>query len=61
MVDFDPTQENELQITCSDSSKKQFKFDHVFGPQDNQGISEKGTDFLLFFFDIYCFDFLIVK
>ncbi|XP_058077674.1 kinesin-like protein KIN-14S isoform X2 [Magnolia sinica] len=36
VLDFDPSQETELQITCSDSSKKQFKFDHVFGPQDNQ-------------------------
>ena len=37
IVDFDSSQENELQITCSDSSKKQFKFDHVFRPEDNQG------------------------
>ncbi|XP_057497304.1 kinesin-like protein KIN-14S [Actinidia eriantha] len=36
VVDFDSSQENELQITCSDSSKKQFKFDHVFRPEDNQ-------------------------
>ncbi|GFZ02956.1 P-loop containing nucleoside triphosphate hydrolases superfamily protein [Actinidia rufa] len=36
IVDFDSSQENELQITCSDSSKKQFKFDHVFRPEDNQ-------------------------
>ncbi|XXG83520.1 hypothetical protein AAC387_Pa10g1255 [Persea americana] len=36
LFDFDPSQETELQIICSDSSKKQFKFDHVFGPQDNQ-------------------------
>lgn len=27
----------ELQVICSDSSKKQFKFDHVFRPEDNQG------------------------
>ncbi|XP_057439394.1 kinesin-like protein KIN-14S [Lotus japonicus] len=26
----------ELQVICSDSSKKQFKFDHVFRPEDNQ-------------------------
>ncbi|KAJ4829326.1 hypothetical protein Tsubulata_015556 [Turnera subulata] len=27
---------NDLQIVTSDSSKKQFKFDHVFGPDDSQ-------------------------
>jgi kinesin family member C2/C3 len=32
VVDFDPLHETELQIICTDSSKKQFKFDHVFGP-----------------------------
>lgn len=37
VVDFDSSHENELQIICSDSSKKQFKFDHVFKPEDNQG------------------------
>lgn len=37
VVDFDSSQENELQIICSDSSRKQFKFDHVFRPEDNQG------------------------
>lgn len=36
VVEFDLSQENELQILCSDSSKKQFKFDHVFRPEDNQ-------------------------
>ncbi|KAK6139444.1 hypothetical protein DH2020_026798 [Rehmannia glutinosa] len=36
VVDFDSSQENELQITCSDSSRKLFKFDHVFKPEDNQ-------------------------
>lgn len=35
-VEFDPSHEKELQIISSDSSRKQFKFDHVFGPQDNQ-------------------------
>lgn len=38
VVEFDPSQENELQIVSSDSSKKQFKFDHVFKPEDSQGI-----------------------
>lgn len=37
VVDFDSSQENELQIICSDSSRKQFKFDHIFRPEDNQG------------------------
>ncbi|CAK9168033.1 unnamed protein product [Ilex paraguariensis] len=36
VIDFDSSQENELQITCSDSSRKQFKFDHIFRPEDNQ-------------------------
>uniref|UniRef100_F6HYZ5 Kinesin-like protein n=1 Tax=Vitis vinifera TaxID=29760 RepID=F6HYZ5_VITVI len=36
IVDFDSSQENELQIICSDSSKKQFKFDHVFRPESDQ-------------------------
>ncbi|CAL5342317.1 unnamed protein product [Camellia sinensis] len=37
IVDFDSSQENELQIIFSDSLRKQFKFDHVFRPNDNQG------------------------
>ncbi|KAL6514854.1 hypothetical protein OROGR_020433 [Orobanche gracilis] len=36
VVDFDSSLENELQIVCSDSSRKQFRFDHVFRPEDNQ-------------------------
>uniref|UniRef100_F6HYZ4 Kinesin-like protein n=1 Tax=Vitis vinifera TaxID=29760 RepID=F6HYZ4_VITVI len=36
IVDFDSSRENELQIICSDSSKKQFKFDHVFRPGSDQ-------------------------
>ncbi|KAJ6683008.1 KINESIN-RELATED [Salix koriyanagi] len=36
VVEFDSSQDNELQIISSDSSKKQFKFDHVFEPEDNQ-------------------------
>ncbi|PIN06600.1 Kinesin-like protein [Handroanthus impetiginosus] len=36
VVDFDLSQENELQITSSDSSRKLFKFDHVFKPEDSQ-------------------------
>ncbi|GFQ02950.1 kinesin-4 [Phtheirospermum japonicum] len=36
VVDFDSSHENELHIIGSDSSRKQFKFDHVFRPEDNQ-------------------------
>ncbi|KAF5740384.1 kinesin-like protein KIFC3 [Tripterygium wilfordii] len=36
VVEFDSSQDNELQIISSDSSKKQFKFDHVFKPDDDQ-------------------------
>ncbi|KAK4751261.1 hypothetical protein SAY87_004743 [Trapa incisa] len=36
VIEFDPSQDHELQVNCSDSSKKQFKFDHVFKPEDNQ-------------------------
>nr|GMC90571.1 kinesin-like protein KIN-14S [Ipomoea batatas] len=31
--------ENEIQIVSSDSSRKQFRFDHVFKPEDGQGKS----------------------
>ncbi|KAG6491829.1 hypothetical protein ZIOFF_046767 [Zingiber officinale] len=27
----------ELWVFCTDSSKRQFKFDYVFGPKDDQG------------------------
>lgn len=37
VVDFDSSQENELQIISSDSFRKPFKFDHVFRPEDSQG------------------------
>ncbi|KAG1371043.1 kinesin-like protein KIN-14J [Cocos nucifera] len=36
VVELDASQDTELQIICSDSSKKQFKFDHIFGPKDDQ-------------------------
>ncbi|XP_015570564.1 kinesin-like protein KIN-14S isoform X1 [Ricinus communis] len=36
VVEFDSSLENELHITSSDASRKQFKFDHVFKPEDNQ-------------------------
>ncbi|XP_022744735.1 kinesin-like protein KIN-14S isoform X2 [Durio zibethinus] len=38
IVEFDSNQDSELQIISSDSSKKQFKFDHVFGPEDGQEV-----------------------
>ncbi|VFQ61128.1 unnamed protein product [Cuscuta campestris] len=37
VVDFDLSHENEIQIVSSDSSRKQFRFDHVFKPDDGQG------------------------
>ena len=40
VVNFESSSDNELQVICADSSKKQFKFDHVFGPEDNQGTRE---------------------
>ncbi|CAN4108737.1 unnamed protein product [Withania somnifera] len=36
VVEFDPSHENELQISCAGSSKKRFKFDYVFKPEDSQ-------------------------
>ncbi|TKY52220.1 Kinesin protein [Spatholobus suberectus] len=36
VINFESSSDNELQVICSDSSRKQFKFDHVFGPEDNQ-------------------------
>ncbi|CAN0836904.1 Kinesin-like protein KIN-14S, partial [Linum grandiflorum] len=36
VVEFDSSQDNELQILYSDSSTLQFKFDHVFKTEDNQ-------------------------
>ncbi|XP_039029588.1 kinesin-like protein KIN-14S [Hibiscus syriacus] len=38
VVEFDSSPDAELQIISSDSSKKQFKFDHVFRPEDGQDI-----------------------
>ncbi|XP_060667843.1 kinesin-like protein KIN-14S [Ziziphus jujuba] len=38
VIDYDSSQDNELQVICSDSSKKQFKFDHVFKPDDKQAV-----------------------
>ncbi|CAH8381986.1 unnamed protein product [Eruca vesicaria subsp. sativa] len=36
VVEFDASHDNELQILSTDSSKKHFKFDHVFKPEDSQ-------------------------
>ncbi|KAK7277932.1 hypothetical protein RJT34_22952 [Clitoria ternatea] len=36
VVNFESSSDSELQVVSSDSSKKQFKFDHVFRPEDNQ-------------------------
>ncbi|PKA65013.1 Kinesin-4 [Apostasia shenzhenica] len=36
VLEFDPSRDTELQIICADSLRKQFKFDHVFSPLDNQ-------------------------
>uniref|UniRef100_A0A1J3K825 Kinesin-like protein n=1 Tax=Noccaea caerulescens TaxID=107243 RepID=A0A1J3K825_NOCCA len=36
VVEFDPSQENDLQILSNDSSKKHFKFDHLFKAEDGQ-------------------------
>ncbi|XP_030506123.2 kinesin-like protein KIN-14S [Cannabis sativa] len=36
VVEYDSSTDNELQVISSDSSKKQYKFDHVFRPEDNQ-------------------------
>ncbi|KAG6467390.1 hypothetical protein ZIOFF_074795 [Zingiber officinale] len=43
VVDFDPAQDTELRIICTDSSKKQFKFDHIFGHKDDQDAVFKET------------------
>ncbi|CAH8383587.1 unnamed protein product [Eruca vesicaria subsp. sativa] len=36
VVEFDASHENELQLLSTYSSKKHFKFDHVFKPGDGQ-------------------------
>ncbi|CAN8255730.1 unnamed protein product [Cochlearia groenlandica] len=36
VVEFDSSHENDLQVLSTDSSKKHFKFDHVFKPEDSQ-------------------------
>lgn len=38
IVQIDPSHETELQFVPSDKDRKAFKFDHVFGPSDNQGM-----------------------
>jgi kinesin family member C2/C3 len=41
VVEIDPLCETELQFVPSEKERKAFIFDHVFGPQDSQGIFEK--------------------
>uniref|UniRef100_A0A0D9WG84 Kinesin-like protein n=1 Tax=Leersia perrieri TaxID=77586 RepID=A0A0D9WG84_9ORYZ len=36
IVEIDPSHETELQFVPSDKDRKVFKFDHVFGPSDDQ-------------------------
>ncbi|PON43931.1 Kinesin-like protein [Trema orientale] len=36
VIEYDSSLDNELQVVSSDSSRKHFKFDHVFRPEDNQ-------------------------
>ncbi|KAI4349981.1 hypothetical protein L6164_010514 [Bauhinia variegata] len=38
VINFESSHDNELQVICSDTSKKQFKFDFVFKPEDNQEV-----------------------
>ncbi|XP_066361701.1 kinesin-like protein KIN-14J [Miscanthus floridulus] len=36
VVEIDPEQETELQFVPNEKERKPFKFDHVFGPEDDQ-------------------------
>ncbi|CAM8984636.1 unnamed protein product [Rhodiola kirilowii] len=36
VIEYESCPENELQVICSGSSRKQFRFDHVFKPSDIQ-------------------------
>jgi kinesin family member C2/C3 len=38
VVEIDPSHETELQFVPSEKERKPFKFDHVSGPEDDQGI-----------------------
>jgi len=38
VVEIDPEKKNALQFTPVRKERKAFKFDYVFGPQDDQGI-----------------------
>lgn len=55
VIEFDSSVDNELQVHCSDSTKKQFKFDHVFRPEDDQGT------FALAPIVILCVNFFFLK
>lgn len=54
VVDFDSTLENELKIIGADSSKKQFKFDHIFRPEDNQGSCSDYDRFVSVYLSLLC-------
>jgi len=38
VVEIDPEKKNALQFTPVGKERKAFKFDYVFGPEDDQGI-----------------------
>jgi kinesin family member C2/C3 len=38
VVEIDPSHKTELQFVLNEKEKKPFKFDHVLGPEDGQGI-----------------------
>ncbi|PHT42772.1 hypothetical protein CQW23_16797 [Capsicum baccatum] len=61
MVEFDPSYENELLISCVGSSKKQFKFDYLFKLEDIQDIVFAQTmpivTFVLDGYNVYIFTY----
>ncbi|AQK86768.1 L-aspartate oxidase-like [Zea mays] len=42
VVEIDPSHETELQFVPSEKERKPFKFDHVSGPEDDQGSRGEG-------------------
>jgi kinesin family protein C2/C3 len=57
VVEVDPSQETDLQYVPTEKERRSFKFDHVFGPADDQG-------YLLFLLCLachnFCFKFLVL-
>lgn len=45
MVDFDAAKDGFLGILLSGSTKKTYKFDHVYMPKNDQGIHSKIPEF----------------